>query len=269
MDAKLTNLLVKIRKNATAAIKGKNLVAAIQAAGWKVEGKLPDVVVTAKNGESFDFGKREDFWFWGWAMKQGVRDAVSEVLGLPSIQAEEDFKEMFGTLKEADLHNAGTCQACFRVQQLNNEGRLVLHGYRRPGDGQTHGRCEGVDQVPLEKDCELTLDILSSTIQTRENVIAHVEELKALKTPITYVETDRRVVDGRWEKVKTTITLDPKKDQYKWETKKGHLVAEAESMLRAVEVHISRLTRVLKTWKPMPSPLERYQEWTRRYGTKK
>ncbi len=42
-----------------------------------------------------------------------------------------------------------TCPCCFR-QIAVDDAKIVLHGYRRPGDGATHGRCFGVDYPPLE-----------------------------------------------------------------------------------------------------------------------
>lgn len=45
--------------------------------------------------------------------------------------------------------NTGTCGWCWGNYKLDN-GRLVLHGYQRPGWGHVHGRCRCVNYQPLE-----------------------------------------------------------------------------------------------------------------------
>lgn len=51
--------------------------------------------------------------------------------------------------------NTGTCGVCFANVKLDG-GRLVLHGYQRPGDGMAHGRCWGVGHEPFELSPEAT-----------------------------------------------------------------------------------------------------------------
>lgn len=43
-----------------------------------------------------------------------------------------------------------TCPCCFRPIAIG-DGKMVLHGYRRPGDGHTQGQCFGVNFLPLEE----------------------------------------------------------------------------------------------------------------------
>jgi hypothetical protein len=50
---------------------------------------------------------------------------------------------------------SGTCQACFGSFALKG-GRMVHHGYKRPGVGYLLGSCKGVGHEPYEVSCEIT-----------------------------------------------------------------------------------------------------------------
>lgn len=53
--------------------------------------------------------------------------------------------------KEVATRFIGTCPVCegeFKLTEAPHE--LVLHGYKRPGDGQAHGRCFGFKEAPYE-----------------------------------------------------------------------------------------------------------------------
>lgn len=55
--------------------------------------------------------------------------------------------------------NLGTCPACFNEQCLK-DGKMVLHGYRRPGFGWIEGKCFGVEWRPYEVSNEGTIGSL-------------------------------------------------------------------------------------------------------------
>lgn len=60
------------------------------------------------------------------------------------------------------IQTRGHCQFC-GAEQVVKHGKLVLHGYERPGNGWTHGRCPGVREVPLQASQELTERWLESS----------------------------------------------------------------------------------------------------------
>ena len=67
----------------------------------------------------------------------------------------------------------GHCQACLRVQAVNDKtGRMAQHGYRVAGFGYFSGTCKGSKELPLEKD---------TTILDRE-VVNLRKEAKKLMT---------------------------------------------------------------------------------------
>src|SRR5690348_12836281 len=49
----------------------------------------------------------------------------------------------------------GICQVCGNAQVVDG-GKLVFHGYKRPGDGYTIGQCPGAGEEPLNVTDELT-----------------------------------------------------------------------------------------------------------------
>jgi hypothetical protein len=133
MDDTTKALLIKSRKLVAAGLTAKALATVCPLIGWTFEkGKQTNTV--GVGGFKFIFSKRTSYELPKFLAANGFADAISKVLGIPTHAEEADFKRQFGTLKEADLYNAGTCQACFSVQQLDAKLGLVNHGYKRPGD---------------------------------------------------------------------------------------------------------------------------------------
>ncbi len=69
----------------------------------------------------------------------GWKEAASEALG----------KEVHVPAAFRTRENTGTCPACWGNYKLN-EGRLVLHGYQRPGWGHVVGSCDAEKYPPAE-----------------------------------------------------------------------------------------------------------------------
>jgi hypothetical protein len=66
----------------------------------------------------------------------------------------------------------GTCQVCGRQQSIGTDGLMVLHGYTRPGDGYTVGRCYDVGTKPFELD----RDVLGGYIKMIEREIKETQK---------------------------------------------------------------------------------------------
>ena len=164
--AEVVALATKFRKGATSSFKLKEYKAVLEPIGFKVEVTKKEgrtvlaVTFTAPNGETLVEVKEPSYravTFYDacrFVKKHGAEDAVSAALGLPSYEEEQADKQVYGV--QYDLTNAGICPACFRVQKLDDNGGLVLHGYQRPGDGYIHGSCYGVGHKPLEVSVEGT-----------------------------------------------------------------------------------------------------------------
>lgn len=71
----------------------------------------------------------------------------------------------------------GTCAACQRQIKVR-DGRLVHHGYQRPGHGHIEGDCFGVGYEPHEKSPKLAKDCLTfvkELAKEKEAFIAHLD----------------------------------------------------------------------------------------------
>lgn len=101
---------------------------------------------------------------------QPLRDAKSVQSGSYQHVVEYVLAEV-----AARVQIRGTCQFCCNQQAIEN-GRLVLHGYTRPGDGYTLGRCAGVALKPAEVSIDDAKHFVTS-LRTQE-----VEERKTLET---------------------------------------------------------------------------------------
>jgi hypothetical protein len=49
----------------------------------------------------------------------------------------------------------GNCQICEGDFKTTEEGKVALHGYKRPGDGHVHGHCPGEGHLAYEKSANL------------------------------------------------------------------------------------------------------------------
>jgi hypothetical protein len=61
-------------------------------------------------------------------------------------------------------NHPGSCQGCFK-QQKTRDGRLVLHGYKRPGHGYIIGNCWGHGYAPFEVSCERTKEFIAKALK--------------------------------------------------------------------------------------------------------
>jgi hypothetical protein len=97
-----------------------------------------------------------------------------------------------GTTNETATRYVGNCQICEGDQKVQ-EGRMVHHGYTRPGDGHTHGSCPGVAEAPYEVSCELLKHYLVGLRDKVANLAKRIDELRSGSVVEIYVEGYRRV----------------------------------------------------------------------------
>lgn len=156
--------------------------------------------------------------------------------------------------------NTGTCWHCWRNIKRAPDGRLVHHGFQRPGDGQIHGDCLGVGTVPYEVGQDAGRDALRGwTIdrdRERETLARFrsgaVEEIRVpgLKRDIIYRPSHlegwaeraeghlRWVGDGRWAELVQSRVLQ-------------HELREADAALQ-----VRLYDHALRTWHVRPLPGE-------------
>lgn len=166
--------------------------------------------VTSPKGETEDFfPNRFDLMrnnktlsiypIWAWLWNTSLLSQVAQVLDTPEhVPAEERTRE-----------NTGTCPICFGNYKLAN-GRLVLHGFRRPGWGSTEGRCWAVGAQPLEVSIDAIqryLDMLNKAIQEKKASLANLDSTR----PRLFLETRKGHVWVEPDDSKYPQALDVKK----------------------------------------------------------
>lgn len=88
--------------------------------------------------------------FWAWVYKRGLAEAAQIFMALPENARPERVRR--DASERWDI-NTATCGWCGSRQKLASDTTLVLHGYRRPGDGWVRGSCPGVKELPYELSC--------------------------------------------------------------------------------------------------------------------
>ncbi len=154
----------------------------------------------------------------------------------------------------------GFCAICERDIKLK-DGRLVHHGYKRPGDGFIHGDCLCVHEEPYER---TTAPL--TTYQARLHVmLANARKhLEVVSSPdYTYFETveiERRGYAGR-DSISYTrswspcVTAPHGKYEYLrdgepllFERKVESKIDSAHGAIESLEREIARITKWIKNW---------------------
>ena len=134
--------------------------------------------------------------------------------------------------------NTGTCGVCFANVKLDG-GRLVLHGYQRPGDGMAHGRCWGVDRAPFEISPDATRDYTDRGLTPRrEGMERRVAELALGGMVLGTPEHPVPPSSPRWPS--------------KWAAAKDN----AARALASAQEEEAAYRRLLQFWKVRPLPRE-------------
>lgn len=142
------------------------------------------------------------------------------------------------------LENTGTCGCCGGNYKLR-DGRLVLHGYERPGYGYVLGSCFGVGYEPHEVSPKCAADFLAKVLlpakAAKEAFIAKLNagEITELTGGSRLKPVTVKVGEKGWaEALNATL---------------GNAESELESIARDVEVFTARVAE----WKPDLMPLEK------------
>lgn len=179
-----------------------------------------------------------DVWRWLW--ETSLLAQIAQVFDTPEhVPAEQRTRE-----------NTGTCPICFGNYKLAN-GRLVLHGFRRPGWGSTEGKCWATYRQPLE----LSVDTLVEYLGLLDRALSDAEKRlhKLTENP------GRLTVRYR----NTTVTSDPGDPEYPkyLESRKNDIKME----IRGIKAEEERYNKVVRKWAgpyPLPGdPQWKYHSW--------
>jgi hypothetical protein len=137
----------------------------------------------------------------------------------------------------------GTCAACGRIIKVR-DGKLVHHGYQRPGYGYIVGDCFGVNYEPHEtspKCAEECKVFVTKRLEAERKALQKAPSLISL-----LANRARSWEPSRFEEVKKG---DP---EFEWRLE-AH-IRRLESDILMLEHEIVRLTGLLTDWSPKPLP---------------
>lgn len=170
-----------------------------------------------------------------WLWESGFEDDVNAALAT----------EQHVPAAERTRENTGTCGFCWKNVKLE-AGRLVLHGYRRPGTGETIGRCPGTGHGPLEtsiKTAELRMNAIVGTLDKTSEQLRHA---KAGEVESIY--------HGR------RGGLVVRKGEPTFEHHLANMIWHAEREIKALMSEQEFYEQILKAWKPRSLPREGERE---------
>lgn len=139
--------------------------------------------------------------------------------------------------------NTGTCAICWGNYKL--EGGLVLHGYKRPGTGETLGRCPGVRHEPLELSPERASWYL-------EQLMADERAAKSRLTRLKNGEADRLVYGQTRDGKPNWISSD----HPAWKRTLENAIRETENEIVWLGKMVDLYRRLVAKWRVRPMPKE-------------
>jgi hypothetical protein len=138
--------------------------------------------------------------------------------------------------------NTGHCSVCLQNIKLRG-GKIVLHGYKRPGHGATEGSCFGVGYPPYELSDKGTKAYMAKEI--KPNLVLWAKKLKDLKSG----KIKTLMVGGR--NPKEVTPEDPK-----WQRSLDNETRRTERSLSAVKMEEGRIKTLISKWRVRDLPVE-------------
>lgn len=166
---------------------------------------------------------------WRSLKQMGIEEEVNTALGTPAhVPAAERTRE-----------NTGTCAACWGNYKLS-AGRLVLHGYERPGYGYVRGQCFGVGYEPVETSVVGATkydEHLGGLLLNEKNILAKLESGEV------------EAIEGRQGKIF-------KKEDPAFPSLRADKIRNAKYTIKQLERDLETYAKVIAAWKPRPMPRE-------------
>lgn len=145
----------------------------------------------------------------------------------------------------------GFCPVCEHKIKVRS-GKLVHHGYKRPGIGYILGDCFGVDMPPHEVSPNTAKFYLASVIEP---------ELRAAENAVAFLEDPpflmfHKQENGRWVYVGHTPVMEKRRrdevSEWEWERQLSRSRSDAAGTLRSFIEERDRLVDLVVTWQPLP-----------------
>jgi hypothetical protein len=166
---------------------------------------------------------------WKWMMNNGIEEAVSSALDMDvHVPASERTRE-----------NTGTCPTCWGNYKLEG-GKLVMHGYRRPGYGFIQGRCFAVGYEPVETSSDGLVDFKN---ELEESLELTKQELGAA--------TSGGVKQIQGRRGELIVLGQPAFDDLL-----SGLIRNLKRQVELVGEEVKNYGKLIAAWKPRPMPKE-------------
>lgn len=186
--------------------------------------------------------------FYGYKTKSRSKIFLFEVI--PQLKKETDWLDQINKKLGLEAHvpgakrtqdGTGSCPVCFQNVKIK-DGATVLHGYKRPGDGQAHGQCFGVGYQAFELKVDGTKDFLKTVLD---------RDLKSTQLVLRVLKKgDLKELPAN-PYHKSVTPEDPSWDYYL----KGE-VDRAEKAVEIAKEEVEIFERLVRNWKPRPLPKE-------------
>lgn len=139
----------------------------------------------------------------------------------------------------------GTCPVCERQQKVTPEGRMVHHGFRRPGRGHIFGDCFGVHKPAYE--------LSSAGCESYRKELAYAREIQKERLERLRARPETVSVEGRNYKIITyrRDAEDPR-EQQAYERAIQYEIGNAEFAIREIDRRALRMTQLIEQWAPAP-----------------
>lgn len=149
------------------------------------------------------------------------------------------------TAKKLKIGILGTCPVC-EGEFKARDGKLVHHGFTRPGDGAIHGDCFAVAYEPYERSTKGCEDYKAATVSALTELR---EWLKKLSKKTYFMEVKK---SWRTNEIETTEYAVGVTDRYTWERLVDSKRSETEHAIK-VHVHeVARMDRLIAAWTLKP-----------------
>lgn len=140
----------------------------------------------------------------------------------------------------------GTCPVCEGTFKLH-DGKMVHHGYKRPGHGSIVGDCYAVGREPYEVSCEATKEYRALVQAQLRSHQEHQARLQ--RRELTTMTVSRRSGGWRSELELVTFALGVT-EPYTWIREYENRERAVAWLITQVEREIARLTRLVDNWTP-------------------
>lgn len=154
----------------------------------------------------------------------------------------------------------GFCPVCEGQYKLH-DGKLVHHGFKRPGDGMIHGDCFAVHMEPHEVSSKTAEAYKASCEKNLIGAKAYLAQLEAGEiktffgesydhTRMTTYTPDRKVTKVMSTGEETVVT--GLVAEYDFKQKLAEAIRKAEFVVKTLELDIERMNNHITTWTLKP-----------------